>query len=198
MAHNIDAVKNLPQNPATDRAPRFEPEGPGSESLMAGYEFSECEIAHNGAGCVSGDVVIAEPNGYRFESPEVTDFVVLTNLVGQESGQDCGFASKSDLTSLKGVGHGFESAVDRNMTINSLSSVNAVLDEANQMCPIYDVNNVGMGEKFVNTIIFANHSNKDLAQGVNTPIFSQWQRQVDFQFGFVPLGCQLMLTVHPL
>ena len=49
-----------------------------------------------------------------------------------------------------------------------------------------------MEEKFVNTIIFANQGNTDLPQGVNTPIFNQWQRQVDFQFGFIPLGCQLM------
>ena len=49
-----------------------------------------------------------------------------------------------------------------------------------------------MGKKFVNTIIFANQSNKDLAQGVNTPIFNHWQQQVDFQFGFLPLGSQLM------
>ena len=49
-----------------------------------------------------------------------------------------------------------------------------------------------MEEKFVNTIIFANQGNKDLAQGVNTPIFNHWKQQVDFQFGFVPLGSQLM------
>ena len=70
--------------------------------------------------------------------------------------------------------------------------MNAVTDKANQLCPIYDVNNVGMEEKFVNTIIFANQGNKDLAQGVNTPIFNHWKQQVDFQFGFVPLGSQLM------
>ena len=70
-----------------------------------------------------------------------------------------------------------------------LTSVNAVSDKNNQLCPIYDVNNAGMEEKFVNTIIFANHGNKDFAQGVNTPIFKQ---QVDFQFGFVSLGGQLM------
>ena len=77
------------------------------------------------------------------------------------------------------------------MTTNSRSSVNAVTDEVNQLCPIYDANNVGM-EKLVNTIIFANQGNRNLAQGVDTPNFSQWQRQVDFQFGSVPLGCQLM------
>ena len=63
----------------------------------------------------------------------------------------------------------------------------------NQLCPIYDVNNAGMREKFVYTIIFANQGNKDFAHCVNTPIFKQWQQQVDFQFGFVPLGGQLML-----
>ena len=41
-------------------------------------------------------------------------------------------------------------------------------------------------------IIFANQSNKDLAQGVNTPIFNHWEQQVDFQFDFVLPGSQLM------
>ena len=49
-----------------------------------------------------------------------------------------------------------------------------------------------MEEKFVNTIIFANHVNKDLAQGVNTPIFNHGNHKGDFQFGSVPLGSQLM------
>ena len=49
-----------------------------------------------------------------------------------------------------------------------------------------------MEEKFVNTIIFANQGNKDLSQGVNILIFNHWQQQFNFEFGFVPLGSQLM------
>ena len=137
--------------------------------------------------------MIAEPSGHGFESSQVTDLVVSTNLVGQVSGeQSSGSAGKFDLIFSKSVGPWFESGVDKDMTVNSCSSVNAATDEVNQLCSIYDVNNVGMEEMFVNTIIFANQGNKDLAQGVDTPSFSQWQRQVDFQFGFVPLGGQLM------
>ena len=192
IGYNID-VKNSPQNPTTHKAPGFKSDGPGFESLTPGSESSEFEIKCSGSGYVSQDVVIAEPSGHGFESSQVTGLVVPTNLVGQESGeQNSGSADRSDLTSSESVGRRFESGVNKDMTTNSCSSVNAATEEVNQLCPIYDVNNVGMEEKFVNTIIFANHGNRDLAQGVDTPIFRQWQRQVDFQFGFVPLGCQLM------
>ena len=79
IGYNIDVVKNSPQNPVTDKAPGF-------ESLMAGYESSECEIKHSDSGYVSRDVVIAEPSGHGFESSQVADLVVPTNLVRQESG----------------------------------------------------------------------------------------------------------------
>ena len=62
----------------------------------------------------------------------------------------------------------------------------------NYKCLIYDVNNVGMEEKFINTIIFCTHGSMDLVLGVDTPIFRKWQQKVDFQFGFVPFGGQLM------
>ena len=187
MCYDIDVVKNSPG------APGLESEGLGFEPLMAGYEASKCEINHSVSGCVSGDLVIAEPSGQGFESSQVTDIVVPMNCIGQESGKrDSVSAGKSDLTSSKSFGPGFESGVKKDMNTKYHSSVNAVIDEVNQLCPIYDVNNVGMDEKFVSTIIFANQGNRDLAQGVNTPIFNQWQRQINFQFGFVPLGCLLM------
>ena len=44
VGHNIDIVKNSPQNPATYKAPGFDSDGPGFGSLMAGYESNECEI----------------------------------------------------------------------------------------------------------------------------------------------------------
>ena len=49
------------------------------------------------------------------------------------------------------------------------------------MGPIYDVNNAGMNEKFINTIIFDNHCNKNFAMGVDTPNVRNWQQQFDCQ-----------------
>ena len=88
------------------------------------------------------------------------------------------------------VGLGFDSHAW--VGIISPTNVNITLEEYNQLCLIYDVNNVGMEEKFINTIIFCDHGSKDLVLGVDTPIFRKWQQKVDFQFGFVPLGGQLM------
>ena len=132
MCYDTEVAKNSPQNPATDKAPGFESEGPGFEPLLAGYESSECEIKHSVSGCVYGDVVIAEPSGHGFESSQVTDLVVPMNQVRQESGkQDSDSAGKSDLTFQK-IGPGFESRVDKDMTTNYHSSVNAVTDGLNQ------------------------------------------------------------------
>ena len=193
MCHDIDVVKNTPETPATDIAPGFQSGNPGFESLIAGYESSDCKSTHSVFGCVSGDVVTPEPIGQEFESSRATDLAVLMNCIDQESSKlDNVSAGQSDSTSSEGLGPGFESRVKKDISTKSHSSVNAVIQEVNQLCPIYDVNNVGMEEKFVNTIVFANRGSRDLAQGVNTPIFNEWQRQVDFQFGFVPLGCQLM------
>ena len=115
------------------------------------------------------------------------------NQEGQESGKHNSCSEGASCSTLsKNVGPGFDFCVKENIDSTRLTSVNAVTDKVNELCPIYDVNNMGMEEKFVNTIIYANQSNKDLAQGVNTPIFNHWQQQVDFQFGFVPLGNQLM------
>ena len=48
-----------------------------------------------------------------------------------------------------------------------------------------------MEENVINTIIFPNQGSKGLAMGLDSPIFKKWQQQVDFQFGFVPLGGQI-------
>ena len=135
---------------------------------------------------------LTKPTGHGFESSQVNDLVPSMNQEGKDSGdQNKCSVSNPDLIVPENVGPGFESCVKHTST-SRLTSVNAVTDKENELCPIYDVNNAGMEEKFVNIIIFANQGNKDLAQGVNIPIFNHWQQQVDFQFGFVPLGSQLM------
>ena len=65
------------------------------------------------------------------------------------------------LTIPSNVGPGFDSC-DKERTLH-LICVNAASDKDNQLCPIYDINNAGMEEKFLNTIIFANQGNKDFA-----------------------------------
>ena len=192
IGNDIDAVKNSIQNSATNKTPGFESDGPGFESLIAGYESSGHETEQNSSGYVPRDLVVAKPTGYGFESSQVNDLVPSMNQEGKDSGdQNKCSVSNPDLTVPESVGLGFELCVKHTST-SCLTSVNAVTDKENELCPIYDVNNAGMEEKFVNTIIFANQGNKDLAQGVNMPIFNHWQQQVDFQFGFVPLGSQLI------
>ena len=44
MCYDIDVVKNSPQKPATNTAPGLESENPGFESLIAGYESSDCKL----------------------------------------------------------------------------------------------------------------------------------------------------------
>ena len=192
IGNDIDVVKNSIQNPATNKTPGFESDGPGFESLTAGYESSGHDTEQNTSGYVPRDLVVAEPTGHGFESSQANDLVPSMNQEGTDScDQNKCSVSDPDLTVPENVGPGFESCVKHTST-SCLTSVKVVTDKKNELCPIYDVNNVGMEEKFVNTIIFANQGNKDLSQGVNIPTFNHWQQQVDFQFGFVPLGSQLM------
>ena len=59
--------------------------------------------------------------------------------------------------------------------------------------PLYDVNSVGVEEKFVNSIMhFKQFNESQFPLGVDSPIFKKWTEQSDFQFGFIPLGEQLM------
>ena len=61
--------------------------------------------------------------------------------------------------------------------------------------PLYDVNSVGVEEKFANSIIHSKQFNESsIPLGVDSPIFKKWRVQSDFQFGFIPLGDQLMPT----
>ena len=174
MGNDIDVVEKISiHNPATNKTPGFESGGPGFESLTAGYESSEHETNQSSSGYVSRNVVVEKPTGHGFESSQVNDLVISMNQEVQESCEQNSYSvGNPDLTLPKSVGPGFDSCVKEDISTSCLTSVNAVTDKANQLCPIYDVNNVGMEEKFVNTIIFANQGNKDLAQGVNIPIFN--------------------------
>ena len=191
---DVETVEHSAHNPAADEGPGFESNGPGFESVMAGYKVTEHKTKQSTSGDRSGSKpVIANPTDHGFQSFQVTRCGSSMNQEGKEfCEKDSYFVHNPDLTLSKINGPVGDSSVDNDINTPCLTSVNAVTDKANQLCPIYDVNNVGMEEKFVNTIIFSNHGNKDLAQGVNTPIFNQWKQQVDFQFGFVPLGSKLM------
>ena len=204
---DVETAENSANNPAADEGPGFESIGPGFESVMAGYKVTEHKTKHSTSGHVSREPVIVNPTGHGFQSFQVTHRDSSMNQEGKGFfEQDSYFVDNPDLTLPKINGLGVDSSVNNDINTSCLSSVNAVTDKANQLCPIYDVNNVGMEEKFGNTIIFANQGNKDLTQGVNTHIFNQWKQQVDFQFSFVPLGRQLMpsnatlvilMTIHP-
>ena len=55
--------------------------------------------------------------------------------------------------------------------------------------PLYDVNFVGIEDKFASSIMF---SPKCHAEYVNQPIYQKWLTQSDFKFGYVPLQAQMM------
>ena len=54
---------------------------------------------------------------------------------------------------------------------------------------IYDVNNQGVLDKFVNSILHANQFTGTICD-VDTEIYHKWREQSEFNFGFVPLGDQ--------
>ena len=138
--HDIDVVKNSPQKAATTKTPGFESENPGFEPFIAGCESCDYETKHSFSGCIPGKVVMAEPSGQEFESSQATDLAAPMNI-GQESSKlNIVSVGKSESTSPEGLGPGFESGVKKGITTKSYLSVNAVTDEVNQLCPIYDVN----------------------------------------------------------
>ena len=62
-----------------------------------------------------------------------------------------------------------------------------------QYIPIYDVNHVGVEEKFVNSIMHHKQFGDQLDIGNNQcQILQKWREQSDFDFGFIPLGEQDM------
>ena len=56
---------------------------------------------------------------------------------------------------------------------------------------IYDVNNQGVLDKFVNSIFHANQF-IGIIPYVDTEIYHKWRDQSQFNFGFVPLGDQIL------
>ena len=81
------------------------------------------------------------------------------------------------------------------------SSVNSVYQKVSQRCEntdwlIYDVNQLGIEDKFVNSILHARHAiDVNKFPNVDNDIFHKWRCQSAFNFGFVPLGVQLMPEV---
>ena len=64
-----------------------------------------------------------------------------------------------------------------------------------QCIPLYDVNNAGVEEKFVNTIMHFKQFGDQINIGdCQSQIFQKWREQSDFDFGFIPLGEQQMPT----
>ena len=59
--------------------------------------------------------------------------------------------------------------------------------------PLYDMNSIGVEEKFANSIMHFQQFNKSQVPiGADCQIFKEWSEQSDFQFGFIPLGEQVM------
>ena len=87
---------------------------------------------------------------------------------------------------------------DRVSGSNLVHCSNSVSDDiagGGGLLPLYDVNSVGVEEKFANSIIHSKQFNESsIPLGVDSPIFKKWRSQSDFQFGFIPLGDQLMPT----
>ena len=81
--------------------------------------------------------------------------------------------------------------------------MNPVLNEVSPRCENNDsrrltfyVNYSGIEDKFVNSILHAKHSiDTNKIPSVVTDIFHKWRRQSAFNFGYIPLGNQLMPVV---
>ena len=74
--------------------------------------------------------------------------------------------------------------------VNSSSNDMAV---GGGVVPLFNINSVGVEEKFANSIIhFKQFSESQISLGIDSPIFQKWSEQSDFQFGLIPLGEQLM------
>ena len=80
--------------------------------------------------------------------------------------------------------------------LKNQSRVNPTLDEKVVLdgpVPLYDMNSIGVEEKFANSIMHFQQFNKSQVPiGADSQIFKKWSEQSDFQFGFIPLGEQVM------
>ena len=78
---------------------------------------------------------------------------------------------------------------------NSVNSISNDTAGGGGLLPIYDVNSGGVEEKFANSILhFKQFNESNISMVVDSPIFKKWSEQSDFQFGFIPLGDQLIPT----
>ena len=61
------------------------------------------------------------------------------------------------------------------------------------LLPLYDVNYTGVEDKFVNSILHVHQfsTSGDIGK-LDSEIYNAWRRQSDFNFGFVPLGDQML------
>ena len=58
---------------------------------------------------------------------------------------------------------------------------------------VYDVNSSGIEDKFVNSILHVHQFSTSVETGeVNSDTYNAWRHQSDFDFGFVPLGDQIL------
>ena len=83
--------------------------------------------------------------------------------------------------------------VDDAVTVASENVFKAGSDARSDFRQIYDVNYVGIEDKFANSILHVNQFQLvGATDTVNTEIYNAWRRQSDFDFGFVPIGEQLL------
>ena len=83
--------------------------------------------------------------------------------------------------------------VDDAVTVASENVFKAGSDARSDCRQIYDVNYVGIEDKFANSILHVNQFQLvGATDTVNTEIYNAWRRQSDFDFGFVPIGEQLL------
>ena len=79
------------------------------------------------------------------------------------------------------------------MTVTNKNLCKEDSDVRSNLHQIYDVNYIGIEDKFANSILHVNQLQLvGATDTVNTEIYNAWCRQSDFDFGFVPIGEQLL------
>ena len=136
-----------------------------------------------------------------------------TEVVSRPSGRDplpSGYTGQCGSTSNSGnhitakvttLGEGGQHVDVTCVGSDNGSSVNTGYQKVSQRwentnCLIFDINQSGIEDKFVNSILHARHAiDVNKFPNVDSDIFHKWRRQSAFNFGFVPLGSQLMPQV---
>ena len=106
-----------------------------------------------------------------------TDSDVTAKVISAPTGDVEGRAEVSKTPTERGSGNSDKVNATKTATSNSQS--------------IYDVNNQGVLDKFVNSILHANQFS-GIIPDVGTEIYHKWRDQSDFNFCFVPLGDQIL------